>query len=346
MKNQLFYNNISFRVVSPLIAGVLVYMLVLMFFDSVDMLAANFFSREVLFVICLTILFFEFNRLVIVILNKVYPFDRNIKFRIIIQYALSFIFTLLVISLSLYYYFSYIEGFRTIRTELITFNSIFLFAALFYHLYFFSLNILNRKNEHRVQKELHKKENVQYEVDVFKNQVNPEFLFQSLEVVIAELYQDKKHADELIGKLAKTYRYTLDNNNQELVPLNDELEALSGIFPVFRKIYFDAVDLILPKKINDELHIIPGTLQILLEYAIMNTIITEALALKFRIEQNDKKLKISFTEHKKITNSKLSNNRFEMLNKTYSYYSSSGIISKSADGVCIYEIPLLEIEEE
>ncbi len=126
----------SFRVVSPLITGILVYMLVLMFFDSVDMLAANFFSREVLFVISLTILFFETNRLVIIFLNRFYSIDRDIKFRIIFQYALSVLFTLTVISLTLYYYFSYIEGFSTIRTELITFNSIFLFAAVFYHLYF------------------------------------------------------------------------------------------------------------------------------------------------------------------------------------------------------------------
>ncbi len=280
MKNQLFYNIISFRVVSPLITGILVYMLVLMFFDSVDMLAANFFSREVLFVIFLTLLFFESNRLVIIFLNKIYPFEQNFKVRIIFQYALSASITFVVISFSLYYYFSYIEGFSTIRTELVTFNSIFLFAAVFYHLYFFSLNILYRKNETRIQTELRKKENIQYKVNAFKNQINPEFLFQSLEVIIAELYQNKKHADELVGKLAKTYRYALDNNKQELVPLQKELETLESILPVFRKIHFNAINLILPKRIHTELYVIPGTLQILLEFAITNTIITEALPLK------------------------------------------------------------------
>jgi len=346
LKNQLFYNIISFRVVSPLITGILVYMLVLMFFDSVDMLAANFFSREVLFVISLTILFFETNRLVIIFLNRFYSIDRDIKFRIIFQYTLSVIFTLSVISLSLYYYFSYIEGFSTIQTELITFNSIFLFAAIFYHLYFFSLNILTRKNEYRVQKELRKKENVLFELDAFKNQVNPDFLFQSLEVIIAELYQNKKNADGLVAKLAKTYRYTLDNNKHELVLLRDEIEALNTIIPVFRKIHFDAVKISLPTNVNNELHIIPGTLQILLEHAIMNSIITEALPLNLKIEQDGNKLKVCFAEHLKIGNSDFSNNRFEMLNKTYRHYTDTGIISQVIDGIRSFEIPLLEIEEE
>ena len=58
------------------------------------------------------------------------------------------------------------------------------------------------------------------------------------------------------------------------------------------------------------------------------------------------KLKFSFAEHQKIASSEFSNNRFDMLNKTYSHYSDSGIISQTKNGVCTYEISLLEIEEE
>jgi hypothetical protein len=333
-------------VVAPLLSGILVYMLVLMFFDSVDMLAENFFSREVVFVVGLTLIFFETNRLIIVILNRIYPIDRNIKLRIFIQYAFSVTITLSVISLVLYFYFSLVEGFSTIRTELITFNSIYIFAAVFYHLYFFSLYILYKKNEDRVKQELHKRESIQFELDSFKNRVNPAFLFHSLEIIIAELYRNKKHADELVGKLAKSYRYTLDNSHKELVPLQDEMETLKMILPVYEKLHFNAIKLSIPLNHKKDVYIIPGTLQIILEHTLMGSIITEALPLEYNIAIEDKTLEIRYAEHKKITHDNIPVSRFEMLEKAYHYYSETGIQSRIKDGLRIIELPLLEIEEE
>lgn len=317
-----------------------------MFFDSVDMLAANFFSREVLFVVGLSFVFFETNRMTIIILNRIYPIGRSIRFRIILQYALSFIFTLSIISLCLFLYFTHIEGFSTIHTELLTFNSIFLFAGVFYHLYFFSLNILYKKNEHRVQKEIIKKDNLQYELNNFKNQVNPEFLFQSLEVIIAELYRNKKQADELIGKLAITYRYTLDNKNLELVPLSNEIDSLMQILPIYKLIYFDAIQLSLPNNFSASYHIIPGTLHTLLEQSILKSIITEALPLKINISTENNVLIMGFNHHEKISDNQHAQSRFEMLKQAYSYYSDKGIQTKTNDGVYAFKVPLLEIEEE
>ncbi|MCD4732251.1 MAG: hypothetical protein K8R74_16725, partial [Bacteroidales bacterium] len=113
MKNKYFYNSILFRLTSPVFIGLLTYLLVLMFFDSIDMLLENFFSREVLFIIGLTFLFFEGNRLIILLNNKLFPVNKNLKIRIIIQYVCSFSVTLILVSITLYYYFIYVEGFST-----------------------------------------------------------------------------------------------------------------------------------------------------------------------------------------------------------------------------------------
>jgi len=178
MNKKWFYNNLTFRLVSPFVLGVVVYMLVLLFFDSIDQLAANFFGREVLFVVILTFLFLEVNRLIIIILNKIYPLARNFQVRAILQLFVSVALSVLLVSVLLFFYFVRFEGFRTINTELITFNLIYFFAVISYNLYYFSFVLLYKRNTALTDEEAVKKANVELEVETLKNQVNPDFLFQ------------------------------------------------------------------------------------------------------------------------------------------------------------------------
>ena len=144
-----------FRLAAPPLFGIVIYLLVLMFFGSVEMLGSNFFSREVLFVILLTFIFFELNRAIILILNSLGRIKDQFLSRLIIQYLVSFSLTGTVISLVLYLYFLKIEGFSTINTELITFNAIYLFAAVFYHVYYFSIFYLYKRNDELILTEKH-----------------------------------------------------------------------------------------------------------------------------------------------------------------------------------------------
>ena len=89
MKKRETYNNPLFRIASPLLFGAVIYVLVLLFFGSVDMLSENFFSREILFVIILTTFFLESQRLVIVILNRTNAFGNSLQTRILLQFGIS-----------------------------------------------------------------------------------------------------------------------------------------------------------------------------------------------------------------------------------------------------------------
>lgn len=332
--------------VAPLLFGLVFYMLVLMFFDSVEMLTENFFSREVLFIIGLTFVFFEFNRLVIVFLNIFYKNKKKQASRIPIQFIIAIVVTVLSISLILYYYFVSIEGFSTIKTELITFNSIYLFAGFFYHLYYFSMEFLYKKNDKLVQKELIRKNNLELELNAYKNQVNPKFLFLVLEIIIAELHRDKKHSDELIENLAAVYRYTLDNQKSDLILVQDEIDSLDPVYFIFKSKY--GASIIIEKEIDnvDDFFLIPGTLQIIFENTVMNSIITEKIPLRFKIQNQDNKLIIRYEQSKKLTPGQFGENRIKHLGKTYAYYSNSGFKMEKENGCIVYEIPLLEVDEE
>jgi len=271
--------------------------------------------------------------------------------RIFIQYTFSIIITVLFVSVLLFAYFKYIIGFSTIRTELITFNSIYLLALIFYHLFFFSQFFLNRKNTDKIEKEEADKETLYLELQNFKNQVNPELLFQSLEIIISELHRDKKSADGLVDELSKVYRYSLDNKNNDLISLKDELNSLSPVLSIYNAKFKNHITI--EKKVNKDtlnFNLIPGTLQMVLEYALSENLITDSLPLKLKIETKDANLYISYRLNKKITENNPVKSRLNFLKKAYSYYKSAedlnaDFISKTEENR-IFKIPLLEIIED
>jgi hypothetical protein len=331
--------------------GLLIYLLVLMFFDSIDMLLENFFSREAMFIIVLSLIFFEINRVVIVLSNRILPIEKNLRIRITIQYAVATIASILVVSAILYYYFITIEGFSTIRTELITFNALFLFSAIFYHLFYFSLVFVNRKNEVKVKQEQEKNEILTMELETFKYQVNPDFLFKSLEIIINELHRDKKAADDLVNKLSTTYRYTLDNRLNDLVSMRQELESLAPVRDIFKANYNHSLEIV--NNVTKHMlgyNLIPGTLKLIFEFAMAETIISPSLPLKFMLGSNSSDLlEIQYRCNRRLVQDQNLQNRLAKLFKAYGYYSGETKIDNYTSirgGYRIFTIPLLKIEEE
>ena len=344
---KLFYNDIAFRLLAPTMFGLVIYLMVLMFFDSIEMLADNFFSREVMFTIGLSYIFFELNRLVIVACNRIFRNSTKFRLRIIIQYLLSLLLSISAISYALYLYFVYIEGFSTIQTEIITFNSIFIVVAIFYHLFFYSLLYLNRKNEVKVEKELNKRASLDAELQAYKYQINPELLFQSLEIIISELYNDRESADGLVTELSKVYRYTLDNQDNDLVSLKNEIDSMEAIYCIFKAKFPESLHLLISiDEEESECNLIPGTLRILFEKALSENIISKKLKMEITIRSEGDELLFTYKTHPKITYTNGIDQKINRLTSAYSYFSSKGIRKINNEGYLTIALPLLKIEEE
>ena len=343
---ELFFNNTLFRLIAPPVFGVVLYVLILMFFDSIDMLLENFFSQELVFVITLTFLFFELQRLLIVLLNKLVRFDNDPGKRIWIQFSGAILLTLIGISVALRTYFVYVEGFTTIKTELITFNGVYLLVTFFYHLFFFSLIYLHRKNQKKIQKELVLKENLDLEYESFKNQINPDLLFTGLELVIATLSANKEEADALIYSLSKIYRYTLDNQNNDLVSLQSEFSSLHALKHLYSCRFGDSFKMDVITDETQDLHLIPGSIQIILELITSRQIISSDLPLVVTIETIDDNLKICFKSAPRLRLDTKDITSFNNLDKAYKYYISKGIQKTMSNGVICYSLPMFTIENE
>ena len=130
-------------------------------------------------------------------------------------------------------------------------------------------------------------EKLQYQYQTLKNQVNPHFLFNSLNTLSSLVYTDPKLADEFIQKLASSYRYLLDNNPKDTVPLADELKFVKQYFYLHQLRGKEKFQLEMNEPFPGHLSILPVSVQLLVENALKHNAATKEspLVIKIKLEE-------------------------------------------------------------
>ncbi len=113
------------------------------------------------------------------------------------------------------------------------------------------------------------KENLQSQFEVLKQQVNPHFLFNSLNVLTSLIKADPDLAETFTEKLSKVYRYVLENKEKDLVSLSTEMDFLNAYLFLIN-IRFSGkiiVEIDIDSKYT-EYRVLPIAVQMLIENAI------------------------------------------------------------------------------
>jgi PAS domain S-box-containing protein len=133
------------------------------------------------------------------------------------------------------------------------------------------------------------KENLQTRFDVLKQQVNPHFLFNSLNVLTSLIKLEPDLAEKFTEQLAKVYRYVLENKDNELVALATELDFLESYVFLLNIRFTDKlrVNINIPA---DQKHaeVIPLAVQLLIENAIKHNSMSKKSPLVIDIFVDDK----------------------------------------------------------
>ena len=151
------------------------------------------------------------------------------------------------------------------------------------------LEVLNTQLEKRVKESSEKlteartllinlqKENLQSQFDVLKQQVNPHFLFNSLNVLTSLIKLEPDLAEKFSEQLSKVYRYVLENKDNELVDLNTELNFLDAYIFLLHIRFVDKlrVNINIPEDRRGD-QIIPLAMQLLFENAIKHNIMSKS----------------------------------------------------------------------
>ncbi|RRB07925.1 hypothetical protein EHT25_04460 [Larkinella rosea] len=133
-----------------------------------------------------------------------------------------------------------------------------------------------------------KKANLQSQLDSLKQQVNPHFLFNSLNTLSSLIDEDTDKAELFIEELSSVYRYLLQTNENALTSLRDELTFIESYFHLLKTRYGSGINL--DVRIADgfqDAQLPPLTLQMLVENAVKHNIILADQPLQIRIETID-----------------------------------------------------------
>lgn len=129
-----------------------------------------------------------------------------------------------------------------------------------------------------------KQDNIAFQFEILKNQVNPHFLFNSLNVLSSLIYINQDDAAKFVRQLSKLYRHLLDNRNVETITIKEELDILDAYIYLL-KTRFDQnlfIEIDIPESLLQK-EIVPMALQMLLENSVKHNIISKTMPLNVAI---------------------------------------------------------------
>lgn len=190
-----------------------------------------------------------------------------------------------------------------------------------------------------VQQEKLKHEHLALQYDTLKSQVNPHFLFNSLNSLSSLIEKDTDKAVKFVKELSEIYRYVLDQKDTELVDIKDEIEFLDS-YIFLQKIRFGEslqVDIDISLK-NRKL--IPLSIQMLLENAIKHNVIAKDRPLKIDVYSNSESyIVVRNNIQKKTTSEGSTNIGLNNIKERYAFFTDLPMIIEENSDRFIVSIP-------
>jgi sensor histidine kinase YesM len=192
------------------------------------------------------------------------------------------------------------------------------------------------------QKALLENQNIASQYEALKNQIDPHFLFNSLNVLSSLIDENPATAQKFISRLSHIYRYVLDQKDKELVSLEEELNFVDQ-YIFLQKIRFE-------KGVTLNTHInytsnnyltIPLALQILLENIFKHNAISDEKPIFIKIETQGDFLIVSNTINKKNTIQRSHNLGLENIKARYKYFTDADVIIKETPEQFCVKLPLI-----
>ncbi len=287
----------------------LVGLLMAFIFDGRELTGLNaHFFKEWLQGSLLTFLFWQGNRFIFIYLRRKYPHYHQTKARLVNEFLMSVAFTF-VASVGTKYLLSFLGEECNLHTisDSFVINLIptFIVTLIYESVFFFEAWKSNVKKTESLARE-----NVQSQLETLKNQLDPHFLFNSLNTLASLIDDHNEPAQEYLDRLADVYRYVLVSREKNTVTLEEEMHFLDA-YVYLNKVRFRE-NLRVEKMLTTEVYhrqVAPLSLQMLVENAIKHNVVSKEKPLIIKIMQesgnyvsveNNVQEKVTFEKSTKI----------------------------------------------
>lgn len=276
-------------------------------------------------------------------LDRQHPWLKNPGKRLVLQVSLTLGFCLLVIAIVIivlilvfegkdYSAFIAKSGWFMVKTAIIflTLSMLITNAIVFF---------VNWRKSVIVQEQM-KREQLALQYETLKSQVNPHFLFNSLNSVTLLIKSDPDKAILFVKKLSDVFRYVLEQKDNELTTLDAELNFLES-YIFLQKIRFGENLIVNVDVAEVNYYVIPLSLQMLIENALKHNIVSKEFPLTINIHSKDGNYIVVSNNLRKKPVLGSSNLGLENIRSRYGFFTGNPVVVSETENEFRVEIPLM-----
>ena len=227
------------------------------------------------------------NTFVFRMLDRYFVADRFSKKRILLGFVLSFLVSLLTVFVLRIFEDVIIENqsFELFLAREKPNNYVFAIVITFFiTLSAYAFNFYRAYQENKVKEQKIIAGTASAKFETLKNQIDPHFLFNSLNVLSSLIEENPENAQKFTTSLSKIYRYVLEQKDKELVSIEEELLFAKTYMNLLKMRFENSLFYELPQTpIDPDAKVVPLSLQLLLENTVKHNIASEQKPLHIRI---------------------------------------------------------------
>ena len=285
------------------------------------------------------------NQAVFIYLDKKFAAERFSLKRMILGFITSFLVTIFIIFLLRIFTDVVIEGesFQNYWANERLSNYVFATAMSFIILLcFYVFYIYKEYNENKVKEQKIIAGTANAKFESLKNQIDPHFLFNSLNVLSSLIEENPDNAQKFTTSLSKIYRYVLEQKDKELVTVQEELAFAKTYMNLLKMRFENSISFELPDAFdNPEAKVVPLSLQLLLENCIKHNIVSEQKPLHIKIFVKDNYLVVQNDLQKKEVLQDRRGVGLQNIVSRYAILTKRNVLIDEANGAFAVHLPIL-----
>jgi sensor histidine kinase YesM len=298
------------------------------------------------YTILIAFLVWQGNRYLLFTLRTYFDWiNKPIRKIIALILAISF-YTIPISSILLVGWYYIFAGGRVDWNVVFTSTLIIMICVIFITHVYETVFLVKESESEQLRFEQLEKARAQAELEALKNQIDPHFIFNSLNTLSHLIDDSPVKARQYNDTMAEVFRYILRNKGRQWVLLQEELEFMQEYFSLLKIRFESAIQLRLqiPENKKSEYLIPPISLQILIENATKHNEFSEEHPLTITIDLEQDDMRITNQIRKKKLRRPGHGMGLRILNERYNLVTNKSIQIQQLDQEFSVRIPLIKID--
>jgi hypothetical protein len=229
------------------------------------------------------------------------------------------------------------QGVTNFDYHISSFLILILVSSLYESIFFY-----DRWKKSILETEMLRRQNIESQLEGLKSQVNPHFLFNSLNTLAYIIPENPERGVTFVQKLSRVYRYILEIRDKQIISLAEELQFLNSYIFLLKERFGEnlTISLNVPAKL-DQYQVVPLSLQILFENAIKHNIISGEDPLLIELWVENGRVIVRNNLQRKLQKMHSTRLGLQNIKNRFAYFTNEEVIISEADGFFTVSLPLI-----